>query len=246
MAKSTLKNPSTLPIALPSGNPVTWRIIEVPCEIPDGFSVDVFLPSRGVRAVNVWLSSDDARTASIKDIALSGKEGDPRGPNGYELDEDEHRRADEAASDVLEALLTRLSMNPHTSAPIQHLPKTPHAATVHAIAQAFEVECIAFDANLTAFRSLNGNALAPFYEGDPRTDTNSLGWASRAARTLEKYVEQVLDEVKVAQSEKAHLQLSEHPPARGEEEDEPGSERIRSERTLDVATLKCLYPDVAY
>lgn len=202
----------TLPILVPGRS----TPINVPCRLPESFGFDAFLPSRGVRTFTAWLTSTDPRTAEIHEITLAKPETDPRHVGGaYELDEDEQRRADEAAADVLELLLHALgfesSRKPYvvgTSNPLCH------------IALAHEDECKAWEALRAAHVALHGRA--PFYEPNPASDeVAGPQWASKAARMLEAYVERCLDETTAVQKAEAEKQEAEWAPTRHHEDVNP-------------------------
>lgn len=228
---------SHLPILVPGrSNP-----INVPCRLPECFTFSAFLPSRGLREFTCWITSTDPLKAEVGAVTLNGVEGDPRIPHAYELDEDEQRRADEAAADVLVELLNRVGLHYATRRPVATAAAIhPHDAILHATAIAHEAECKAWEALRAAHVALHGRA--PFYDADPSKDELAgPQWASKSARLLETYVERTLDAACLAQKSKAEAQRDAH--ATGEEDD-AGSERVRAPRTLDVPTLKCL--DVNY
>lgn len=228
---------STLPILVPGRT----HPINVPCRLTESFTFSAFLPSRGLREFTCWLTSTDPLKAEVGEVTLNGAEGDPSIPHAYELDEDEQRRADEAAADVLTNLYGWLRLDPVGREPFPTSPTSNAAeSTLQPLALAHEAECKAWEALRAAHVTLHGRA--PFYDADPSKDELAgPQWASKSARLLETYVEQVLDAACLAQKAKAEAQRDAH--AAGDEDD-AGSERVHSPRQLDAATLKCL--DVNY
>lgn len=224
---------STLPILVPGRS----TPINVPCRLPDSFTFSAFLPSRGVREFTAWLTSTDPLKAEVGEVTLNGREGDPRIPHAYELDEDEQRRADEAAADVLTNLYGWLRLDPVGREPFPTSPTSNAAeSTLQPLALAHEAECKAWEALRAAHVALHGRA--PFYDADPSKDELAgPQWASKSARLLETYVERTLDFACLAQQDKAEAQRDAH--AAGDE-DEAGAERIRAPRHLDTPTMKCL------
>ena len=204
----------TLPILVPGRS----TPINVPCRLPDAFTFDVFLPSRGARPFCAWLSSTDPLEAEIKDVTLATPETDRRHVGGaYDLDEDEQRRADEAAGDVLRVLLGRLGIDA-----TQRIPFQSTTSPRHALALAHEAECKAWEARRVAHVALHGRA--PFYEPNPASDEIAgPQWASKAARLLEAYVERCLNEATAVQKAKAEKQAAtwEPPPAHPEDSNPP-------------------------
>lgn len=218
---------SHLPILAPGRT----EPINVPCRLEDSFLFDVFLSSRGVRPFCAWLSSTDPLTAEIRDVTLAKPETDPRHVGGaYDLDEDEQRRADEAAGEGLYGLLGRLQLDISRAPRVGH-----HRDVLNAIALAHEAECKAWEALRAAHVALHGRA--PFYEPNPASDELAgPQWASKSARMLEAYVERCVDEAREVQRLKAEKQQAEHVG----DEDEAGSEHITAPRALDVPTLLSL------
>lgn len=219
----------TLPILVPGRS----TPINVPCRLPDAFTFDVFLPSRGIRPFCAWPTSTDPLTAEIHEVTLAKPETDPRHVGGaYDLDEDEQRRADEAAADVLDSLLGRLLLEgTRTPRPSNEV----NGRELHAIALAHEAERAAWEALRAAHVALHGRA--PFYEPNPASDeVAGPQWASKAARLLEAYVERCVDEAREVQRLKAEKQQAEHVG----DEDEAGSEHITAPRALDAPTLLSL------
>lgn len=233
---------SILPIVVPGTGPISTRTVEVPCRLPESFDFRVFLPSRGVRTFTCWLTSVDPLKAEVKDVQLSNREGDPRAGLAYEVDADEQQRADEAGGDVLDAVLGMLGLIPATRRPLPLVARPgSRASALHAIALAlsaqedFESRCASMGIALrkAGLADADRDAWELVHEGDEDE--------SPACVAMRGYVEHVLDAACCAQADKADRQLAEHPAS---DEDDPGSERIRAPRSLDVATLKCL--DVEY
>lgn len=214
--------------------------VHVPCALPESFSVSAFLPSRGLREFTCWLTTRDPLTAEIKDVVLNNHEGDPRGPNGYELDEDEQKRADEAAVDVLEAMLAGLGIHASLRGPVKEEPLRS------AIALAFHAERHAVDMGIalhTAYVARDRDHAGDILKRVPDLGTERGQDASAACEAMRCFVSDALDAACAAQSEKAEAQRDAH--ASGDEDD-AGSERIRAPRSLDVPTLKCLSLDVEF
>jgi hypothetical protein len=234
----------TLPILVPGRS----SPIDVPCALPESFDLAVFLPIRGIRTFTCWLTSTDPLTAEVKDVQLNNREGDPRAGLNYDVDDDEQRRADEAAGDVLGQVLASLGLMPGSRAPVPvPVEVAPVAGPLHAIALAWHAEQHAVEmgsrlANLFSKRNNGTTAAEDIYKRVPDLTSSRGQDASVACEGLRCYVQEALDAAVIAQGEKAERQLAEHPPARSDEED--GSERIRAPRSLDAATLKCL--DVEY
>lgn len=205
---------SHLPILVPGRT----EPISVPCRLEDSFLFDAFLPSRGVRPFCAWLSSTDPLTAEVKDVTLAKPETDPRHVGGaYDLDEDEQRRADEAAAGVLVEILHNLNVSPRDRLALANAP-----ISLHTIALAHEAECKAWEALRSAHMALHGRT--PFYEANPASDELAgPQWASKAARLLETYVERCVDEACAAQTAKAEKQAAtwEPPPSHPEDRNPP-------------------------
>lgn len=193
---------ATLPVLVPGRS----ESINVPCELPDSFLFMAYLPSRGLRKFAVWLRSTDVREAEIKDVAAVWR------PDEVEdLDEDEQRRADEAAGDVLDALLASLAIRTVTrEAAYEH-------STLATIALAHEAECKAWEALRLAHVAVNGRTT--FYEARPAFERHGNGWVSKAANLLEAYVTRCLDEARTAQRIKAEKQEAEWTPPPKHHED---------------------------
>lgn len=208
--------------------------IEVPCRLPDCFDFRAFLPSRGVRIFTCWLTTADPRTAEVKDVQLAHRETDPRLKNGFELDHDEQRRADEAAGDVLDGLLTALG----SRAP------TFHVLQAIALAWSTEGDAVTLQTFMClALRKADmSDADRDAYGMVPNLDSTAGQARSPACEGMRGYVQHALEQAALAQADKAERQQAEHSHARSDDED--GSERIRAPRSLDVPTLKCL--DVEY
>lgn len=229
----------TLPILVPGRS----TPIHVPCALPESFSVSAFLPSRGLREFTCWLTSRDPLTAEVKDVVLNNREGDPRGPNGYELDEDEQTRADEAADYVLAGLLNALSLYLPTRSPL--IAPTPPVLAAIALAFHAEAHAVEMGSRLHALylkrevsHSEDINKRIPDLTSERGQD------ASAACEAMRCYVAEALDAACSAQSDKAEAQRDAHAPS---DDDAPsGSERIRAPRSLDVPTLKCLSLDVEF
>jgi hypothetical protein len=195
---------STLPIIVPGPGSIPTRTVNVPCALPPSFCFDVFLPARGIRPFCAWLSSTDPLKAEVQDVTLAKPEKDARfhgvGSGGaYSLDEDEEKRADEAAGDVFRALFARLL-------PVAQHAGMPENSTLEAIAHAWEAECKAVEAGTSLYRLFLGdkssaasdiNALIP--------DLTNPDWQrfSTACEAMRCYVAKVIEEAQVAQIEKA-------------------------------------------
>lgn len=229
---------SHLPILVP-GRPTP---INVPCRLPDSFTFSAFLPSRGLREFTAWLTSTDPLKAEVEEVTLNGVEGDPRIPHAYELDEDEQRRADEAAADVLDEALKRLGLIPPTRTPN---PASTHHLVLHSIATTYVAEEALFGETVRLSQHMRRllpkttaekDVLKMAVLDDDKTPENSPSVYALAA-----YVEHALDAACLSQNAKAEAQRDAH--ASGDEDD-AGSERVRAPRQLDAPTLKCL--DVNY
>lgn len=209
----------TLPILVPGRS----TPVHVPCALPESFGFDAFLPSRGVRSFTCWLTTRDPLTAEVKDVVLNGAEGDPRLPNGYELDEDEQKRADEAAGDVLTHLLaTHLNILPTHRTPRK--PEPMHEVLC-AIALAFHAEQHAVE----MAQRLHGVYL-------PRDADHAHDIAKRipdllsergqdrspACEAMRCYVSEALDAACTAQADKAEAQRDAWaPPSHSEDRNPP-------------------------
>lgn len=224
---------SVLPIRVPG----RAEPIEVPCLLPDCFDFRVFLPSRGVRIFTCWLTSTDPRSAEAKDVQLAHRETDPRLRDGFELDADEQRRADEDAGDVLQLLLNHLGMSMVGRSAYG---TSNHA--LHGIAQAWSAEEDAVSRQAAMAMALEGAGMkgvgVDAYALVPDLDTYGGRSRSPAFVALAGYVAHALEQAILAQADKADRQQAEHSHARSDDED--GSERIRAPRSMDAATLKCL------
>ena len=234
---------STLPILVPDNNPADTSTINVPCTLPDSFDFRVFLPSRGVRTFTCWLTSTDPLKAEVKDVQLANREGDPRAGLTYEVDSDEQQRADDDASSVLDGILGMLGVCFNTRKPLPLDPRPgSRAAVLQAIAKALSAEEDAVSVQNSLWLRLREAGMndAAREVGDRTHDlTRRKGQEqSPACEAMRCYVSHVVDAAVLAQSDKADRQLAEHPSQ--DDENEPGSERIRAARSLDVATLKCL------
>lgn len=223
---------SFLPILTPGSS----EPVRVPCRLAESFDFAVFIPSLGgIRKFTAYLSSHDPVRAEIDNAQAHDADVYSHG-----LADAERDAVYSAAGDVLQAWLNRLGINLQTSTPIAHPAGTPHALLLHGIAHTFRAEVAAADAATSTMRVLP-RALHSLVLITGRPDD---GGYSVAVPMLEKYVDHCLEEVCKAQQEKAEKQRAEYTPPRGNDEDEPGSERVRNARGLDAATLKCL--DVDY
>lgn len=203
---------SFLPILIPGQS----EPVRVPCSLPDSFTFAAFLPSRGVRYFTAWLTTTDPLTAEVGDVLLVAGDGDPRGPSGFELDDDEQRRADEAAVDVLTNILKWCGLGPATRAPL-HTVKGEDVRA--AIARAFSAEELAFVALTKAWQALP----VRLQQHDISPAAPQEAEASRAAVMLSRYVEHVVEQTCLAQRQKAEKQR----------------DTWASERLGDVATSGC-------
>jgi hypothetical protein len=229
----------TLPILLP-GNLGQDRTVDVPCKLPESFDFRVFLPSRGVRTFTAWLTSTNPLKAEVKDVQLANREGDPRSSLSYEVDDDEQKRADEAAGDVLEGLCKRLGADARGEFPGVHVP------ILGAIANTWEAEELAVS-RATAVYALfladkATSAAEDINKRIPDLTAPSGQERSPACEAMRCYVDRALEQAMLAQSEKADRQQAEH--SQPDDTEPSGSERARGERSLDKATLLCL--DVSY
>lgn len=199
---------SHLPILVPGHNPADTRTVLVPCRLPESVTFLAFLPSRGVREFTLWLTSTDPLKAEIADVQPTNKEGDPRGPDGWTLDEDESRHADDAAADVLGSIFAGLHLNQATRTPYNR-----GSAILHTVATAYDAEVKAFTALMDAWRPLPariaGHDLCPAHPSEG---------GSLAARMLEAYVSCVAEEAAKAQADKAEKQAAEWSPVRHHED----------------------------
>lgn len=200
---------------------VGQKVTKVPHRFVDAVTLEVFLPSRGIRKVTAFFDSRDIAAAEISDVALAHEETDPRCGKGYELDADEQSRADEAAGDVVDALMAKLG------ALVTRQGYTFNTPVLEAVAMAYAAEVAAHEAQTQAWAALHG-------EG---TGTHLLSAMPAAERMLETYVERALDEAVLEQGAKAREQQAEH--AHGDTRPS-GSEAGYSGRLLDAATLATL------
>lgn len=217
----------TLPILVPGRS----TPIHVPCTLPESFSVSAFLPSRGLREFTCWLTTRDPLTAEVKDVVLNNREGDPRGPNGYELDEDEQRRADEAASDVLGEVLNLLGLHGAARTPGAWAgPQGSDAAPLHAIAFAFHAEQYAVEMGSRLHALYLKREVAYSEDINKRIPdlTSERGQDDSAAcEAMRCYVSEAQDAACAAQSDKAEAQRDAWvPPSHPEDRNPPAwSER---------------------
>lgn len=212
----------TLPILVPGRS----TPIHVPCALPESFGFDAFLPSRGVRSFTCWLTSRDPLTAEVKDVLLNEREGDPRLPNDHTLDEDEQKRADEAADYVLASMLAALSLYPPTRSPLI----APTPPVLAAIAITFHAEQHAVE----MAQRLHGVYLprdADYAHDIAKRIPDLLSErgqdASAACEAMRCYVSEALDAACSAQSDKAEAQRDAWaPPSHPEDRNPPAwSER---------------------
>lgn len=223
----------TLPILVPGiTNPV-----HVPFDMPESFTFSAFLPSRGVREFTAWLTTRYALTAEVGDVLLNSTEGDPRGPNGPELDEDEQRRADEAAADVLTHVIAHLGLHTAMRAPNKVIPTLSAIAKTYVAEEALFGETVRLSQHLHQLlpkTAAEQDVLKMAVSDDDKTPDNSP-----SVYGLASYAEHAVEAATLAQKAKAEAQRDAH--ASGDEdEDDAGSERIRAPRHLDAPTLKCL------
>lgn len=200
---------SHLPILVPGrSTPVL-----VPCRLPESVTFLAFLPSRGVREFTLWLTSTNPLKAEIADVQPTNKEGDPRGPDGWTLDEDESRHADDAAADVLDGILVRLGINrrgPNYVVPV-----------LTAIAKALETEEAAVAAGsalVNLFRKEQRSGTEDIDKRIPNLATERGQHHSAACEALRCYVDAVVDEACVAQAGKAEKQAAEWSPVRHQDD----------------------------
>lgn len=212
---------STLPILVPGRT----EPVHVPCRLPECFTFTVFLPSRGLRTFTAWLSSTDPLKAEVKDVVLDMPETDPRHVGGpYELDDDEQRRADEAAGDVIDTLLGFLALNTKTRAPFQ--PNDSEAVRrriLHAIALSWHAEEIAVERQTMLCHALDvaglRDASRDAYAKVPDLTARRGQDASPSVEALGGYVEHVVDVATSAQKAKAEKQKAEWTPPQRHPED---------------------------
>lgn len=217
---------SHLPILIPGRT----EPVNVPCRLPESITFRAFLPSRGVREFTLWLTSTDPLKAEVSDVQPTNREGDPRGPDGWALDSDEQRHADDAAADVLDHVLRLLNLFGTARVPCESN-RTSDCPPLHAIATAHVTECAAWDALFAAHKATTAPH-TPFDEPNPATDETSGGlWASRAARMLDGYVERVTDAAVKVQDAKADKQAEEWQPTSHPEDANPPAWAERHEVT---------------
>lgn len=225
---------STLPIIVP-GTPT--RTVNVPCALPPSFCFDVFLPARGIRPFCAWLSSTDPLKAEVQDVTLARPEKEARfhgaGSGGaYSLEEDEEKRADEAAGDVFRAIICRLGIN---KPPLWVQYDAHSALPVIAYAWKAEVAAYAAQASVIGCWRQVGNTRVADELAALVTDINSpSGWAkSPACEALRHYVEAVVGEACKAQADKAGRQeiLWEPPPPHHEDANPPAWAERHEEAT---------------
>jgi hypothetical protein len=191
--------PSFLPILIPGRT----EPVNVPCSLPDSWTFDVFLPDRGIRKVAVFWKSSDPLQIDYCETALANPETDIAHflCDPYLVDQDEDQRMQDAAGDVLEAVLIRMDLSPTSRKPgvvrDAHLP-------LQQIARAFLAECRAFEAVLSAHTALPRAAGCIATIGDP-----SQG-AAHSVGLLQRYVQWCVDEACKAQDAKALKESTEH------------------------------------
>jgi hypothetical protein len=217
---------SHLPILIPGRT----EPVKVPCRLPESITFRAFLPSRGVREFTLWLSSTDPLKAEVVDVQPTNREGDPRGPDGWALDSDEQRHADDAAADVLSGILANLGLLPSTRLSMAIPPSIKAlahiSAPLHSIAKAYAAEVAAYEALLAAWEPLPARIA-----GDDLLPTNPAENGSLAARLLASYVDAVTDESCIAQADKAEKQAAEWQPASHPEDANPPAWAERHEVT---------------
>lgn len=164
---------STLSIAIYLGNfPISgkqYRTIEVPCRLPDSFTFWFKQTGYGNAKATALLNDfDEPKAVSIAECELLVGIGN----------EDGIPEMDTAAKSILATIKAALGI----TGPV------PPGSPLPSIALAYEAECAAYDACLSAHASLprvlSGDAV---YWSDPRE-----GHSSAAARMLAKYVEHVV------------------------------------------------------
>lgn len=225
--------------ALPILVPGRTSPVHVPFELQDSFIFSAFLPSRGVRTFTAWLTTRDPLKADVGDVLLNRAEGDPRGPNGLELDEDEQRRADEAAGDVLRYVLATLGIHPSLRGAVGL--DALHGSILHAIATTYVAEEALYGETVRLSQALHRlmpkttaeqDVLRLAVLDDDKTPENSPSVYALAA-----YAEHAVEVTTIAKKATAEIQRNAHVSG---DEDDAGSERIRAPRHLDAPTLKCL------
>lgn len=206
---------SHLPILVPGRT----APVLVPCRLPESVTFLAFLPSRGVREFTLWLTSTDPLKAEVADVQPTNKEGDPRGPDGWTLDEDEARRADDAAADVLGAVIAGLGLRVHLRGPIAVTGLYPRGQDVLAsIGKAWDAECTAVQAGTALYHlfleAKKNTAAEDVYKRVSDLTTPRGQDESAACEALRCYVDAVVDEACVAQADKAEKQAAEWSPVR--------------------------------
>lgn len=205
-------------------------LVDVPCRMVDSFTFEVFLPSRGIRQFTAFLNSRNVAKAEISDVALASPETDPRLGTGYEVDEDEQSRADEAAGDIMERFYEALGMA------IARPEPTFGNQLLESFALAFSAEVNAYSMEATAWAMLHGENVS-YPMPHPAVETPA-GYTSLAARMLATYMERLMDRCVSEQQAKAALAKAAH--RAGDDFRQSGSEAGYSGRMLDSATLATL------
>lgn len=205
-------------------------LVDVPCRMVDSFTFDVFLPSRGLRKFTAFLNSRNVARAEISDVALASPDTDPRLFTGYEVDEDEQARADEAAGDIMERFYEVLGLA------IARPEPTFGNLTLESLALAFASEAKTYATLDAAWTALHGSA-SSVPVPSPTSETPA-GYTSLAARMLATYMERTLDRCVSEQQAKARMAEAAH--RAGDDFRPSGSEAGFSGRMLDAATLATL------
>lgn len=181
-----------LPILIPG----RAEPVNVPFALEPGFSftVDVFLPKGGVQSVSAWLTTRDLTTAEIAKV--DGRRVD--------LADDEQQRADEAAVDVLAAVLMRLQVGGRVP------DDTSGTHTLHAIARAYLAEVAAYEAQREAMKALPMPCRSPvLMPSDPTATTGHWRPNAVSHAMLETYVGWCFEEAQRTQADKAQRQAEE-------------------------------------
>ena len=205
-------------------------LVDVPCRMVDSFTFEVFLPSRGIRQFTAFLNSRNVAKAEISDVALASPETDPRLGTGYEVDEDEQSRADEAAGDIMERFYEALGMA------IARPEPTFGNQLLESFALAFSAEVNAYSMEATAWAMLHGENVS-YPMPHPAVETPA-GYTSLAARMLATYMERLMDRCVSEQQAKAKMAEAAH--RAGDDFRQSGSEAGFSGRMLDASTLATL------
>jgi len=199
-------------------------VVEMPARMPDSFTFEVFLPSRGVRTFTAFLDSRNVALAEVRDVLLASPESDPRVDDPYEVDADEQGAADEAAGDIMERFCELLGLTFARPQPVFV------AGPLLPIALAYGAEVRAYQSLSAAWSSLHGHG-HPYPQPDPTLDMLRDGPSSQAVRMLETLLERTLDRCVLEQQARAKMAEAAH---RNGDEAAPGSERGFSGRGFDA------------